>query len=494
MTQTAAPTQNHRLYVNGKWVEGEATAPLVVVNPATGKAIAEVPNGTVADARGAIAAARQAFDDGPWPRWSPRQRSAALGRMAHALRARYDDLVELSIAEAGSTRALAHSIQVGIPIDRFADLAERVLPGFDFETALLPLVTDTLGQGVILREPAGVASLITAYNFPLFLNLFKVAPALAAGCTAVLKPSPHTPLEAIVLGEIAAEGDLPPGVLNIVTGDAEASRELTVNPMVDVVSFTGSVEVGRHVNRQAADTFKRVVLELGGKSANVICQDADLDRAAADVAGGLTIHAGQGCSLLTRTLVHRSHYDELIERVTGILSQLTVGDPADPATDMGPLISEEQRAKVEAMVEHACNEGAEIAYGGRRPDHLDEGFFVEPTLLVGVRNTMRIARQEVFGPVGIVIPFDNDDHAVQLANDSDFGLGGGVWSADPVHAYAIARRLRTGTVNLNGGAGGLHPDAPFGGYKHSGLGREWGTHGIEEFLERKAVTWPVSAG
>lgn len=494
MTQTAQWQQSQSLYINGRWTDGAATDPLTVLNPATGEPIAEVPNGTVADAQLAIQAARRAFDEGPWPGWSPRQRSVALSRMAQRLRARYDDLVDLSIAEAGSTRALAHSIQVGIPIERFTDLAERVLPKFDFETALLPLMTESLGQGVVLREPAGVASLVTAYNFPLFLNLFKVAPALAAGCTAVLKPSPYTPLEAMVLGEVAAEADLPPGVLNIVTGDVDASRELTVNPMVDIVSFTGSVEVGRYVNRQAADTFKRVVLELGGKSANIICQDADLDRAAVDVVGGLTIHAGQGCSLLTRTLVHRSRHDELVERVTRILGQLTVGDPADGGTDMGPLIREQQRTKVEAMIARARDEGADVAYGGRRPAHLDKGFFLEPTLLVNVDNRMSIARQEVFGPVGIVIPFDDDDHAVRLANDSDLGLGGGVWSADPIRAYTLARQLRTGTVNVNGGAGGLHPDAPFGGYKHSGLGREWGSYGLEEFLEDKAVTWPVARG
>ncbi|BBX66427.1 aldehyde dehydrogenase [Mycobacterium saskatchewanense] len=494
MTRTAARPQSYSLYINGRWVEGAATDPLVVLNPATGEPIAEVPNGTVADAQLAIQAARRAFDDGPWPRWSPRQRSTVLSRMAQRLRARYDDLVDLSIVEAGSTRTLAPSFQVGIPIERFTDVVERVLPRFDFETALLPLVTDSLGQGVVLREPAGVASLITAYNFPLFLNLSKIAPALAAGCTAVLKPSPYTPLEALILGEIAAEADLPEGVLNIVTGATDASHELTVNPMVDIVSFTGSVEVGRYVNRQAADTFKRVVLELGGKSANIICPDADLDRAAIDVVAGMTIHAGQGCSLLTRTLVHHSRHDELVERVTRTLGQLTVGDPADCATDMGPLIREAQRTKVEAMIARARDEGAEVAYGGGRPAHLDKGFYVEPTLLVNVDNRMNIARQEVFGPVGIVIPFDDDDHAVRLANDSDFGLGGGVWSADPVRAYTIARRLRTGTVSVNGGGGALHPDAPFGGYKHSGLGREWGGHGIAEFLEDKAVTWPVAGG
>jgi aldehyde dehydrogenase (NAD+) len=494
MTQTPVGQLSCGLYIDGQWTDGLGSDVLSVVNPATEEEIGTVPQGTVSDMQLAIRAARRAFDDGPWPQMSPRQRSEALSRMAQRMLARYDELVNLSVAEAGSTRALAHSLQVGLPIEHFADLAERVLPRFDFESGMTPLVGHGLGQGVVLREPAGVAALITAYNFPLFLNLFKIAPALAAGCTAVLKPSPYTPLEALILGEIATEADLPPGVLNVVTGDIDAGRELTSNPMVDVVSFTGSEGVGRLVNRQAADTFKRVVLELGGKSANVICADADLDRATANVVAGFTVHAGQGCSLLTRTLVHRSRHDELVAKVSGLLTELTIGDPADEGTHVGPLIRETQRAKVEGMIDRARRDGAQVAYGGGRPANLDKGYYVEPTLLVDVDNEMEIARQEVFGPVGVVIPFDEDDDAVRLANDSDFGLGGGVWSADPVRAYAIARRLRTGTVSVNGGGGGLNPAAPFGGYKHSGLGREWGSYGMEEFLEHKAITWPVAGG
>jgi acyl-CoA reductase-like NAD-dependent aldehyde dehydrogenase len=494
MTQTPVRQLSYGLYIDGQWTDGSGSDVLSVVNPATEEEIGTVPQGTVSDVQLAIRAARCAFDDGPWPQMSPRQRSDALSRMAQRMLARYDELVNLSVAEAGSTRVLAYSLQVGLPIEHFADLAERVLPRFDFESGMTPQVGHGLGQGVVLREPAGVAALITAYNFPLFLNLFKIAPALAAGCTAVLKPSPYTPLEALILGEIATEADLPPGVLNVVTGDIDAGRELTSNPMVDVVSFTGSEGVGRLVNQQAADTFKRVVLELGGKSANVICADADLDRAAANVVMGFTVHAGQGCSLLTRTLVHRSRHDELVAKVSGLLTELTIGDPADEGTHVGPLIREAQRAKVEGMIDRARRDGAQVAYGGGRPAGLVTGYYVEPTLLVDVDNEMEIARQEVFGPVGVVIPFDEDDDAVRLANDSDFGLGGGVWSADPVRAYAIARRLRTGTVSVNGGGGGLNPAAPFGGYKHSGLGREWGSYGMEEFLEHKAITWPVAGG
>jgi aldehyde dehydrogenase (NAD+) len=493
MPQTSTLPVTYGLHIDGGWTEGSATELLSVINPATEEVIGTTPLGTVSDVQNAIKAARQAFDEGPWPRMSARQRSDVLLRMADAMRARYDELVALSVAESGSTHMLAHSLQVAEPLAHFTKLAEQVLPRFDFETGMTPAEGYVLGQGVVLREPAGVAALITAYNFPLFLNLFKVAPALAAGCTTILKPSPYTPLQALILGEIAIEADLPPGVLNIVTGDVDASRELTTNPMVDVVSFTGSEAVGRQVNRQAADSFKRVVLELGGKSANIICDDADLDKVAPDVVRGLTIHAGQGCALLTRTLVSASRHDELVAKVQSLLAQVRVGNPADEDTAMGPLIRESQRTKVEAMIDRARRDGAQVAFGGGRPAHLDRGFFVEPTLLVGVDNSMEIARQEVFGPVGVIIPFDDDDDAVRLANDSDYGLGGGVWSADAGRAFTIARRLRTGAVSVNGG-GGLNASAPFGGYKHSGLGREWGAFGIDEFLEHKAVTWPIATG
>jgi aldehyde dehydrogenase (NAD+) len=494
MTKIATRAKQYDLYIDGRWTAGTGTEVISVVNPATEEEIGSAPMGSVADTVHSIEAARRAFDEGPWPRMSPRQRSEVLIRMAEGLEKRCDELFALSIAEAGSTRALAGSLQVAIPVELFADLAQRVLPRFDFETPLPPSTGYGLSQGVALREPAGVAALITAYNFPLFLNLCKVAPALAAGCTAVLKPSPYTPLEALILGEIAEEAELPPGVLSIVTGDVEARRELTANPMVDVVSFTGSEGVGRQVNIQAADTFKRVVLELGGESANIICADADLDKVIGDVVRGFTLHAGQGCALLTRTLVHKSRHDELVAKIQAELAHLMVGDPAAEDTAMGSLIRETQRTKVEGFIDRARHDGAQVAYGGKRPAHLDKGYFLEPTLLVGVDNSMEIVREEVFGPVGVIVSFDDEDEAVRIANDSNFGLSGGVWSADSANAYAIARRLRTGTVSVNGGAGGINPDAPFGGYKHSGLGREFGAHGIQEFLEHKAVTWPVATG
>ncbi|WP_336881076.1 aldehyde dehydrogenase family protein [Rhodococcus globerulus] len=483
-----------QLYIDGAWIDSESDTIIDVVNPATEEVIGRIPQATVGEVTRAIEAARRAFDEGPWPTMPPRERAQVLLRMADAMEKRRAELVDLNMAESGSTRALAEYLQVGIPITHTRDMAERILPGFEFERGVLPTVGQGLGQGVVVREPAGVAALISAYNFPLFLNIMKLVPALAAGCTVVLKPAPTTPLEAFILGEIAEEAGLPAGVLNIVTGDVDAGRELTTNPMVDLVSFTGSDTVGRLVYEQAAPSLKKVVLELGGKSANIICEDADLAKVAESVIGNMVTHAGQGCSLLTRTLVHRSRYDELVAMVAGGLSMIKVGDPADPSTMMGPLISEAQRSKVEALIQSGVDQGARIAFGGGRPAGLDKGYFVEPTLFADVDNSMDIAQKEFFGPVGVIIPFDDDDHAVRLANDSDFGLGGGVFSGDPVRAYGIAKRIRTGMVSINGGGGGVTPHVPFGGYKQSGLGREWGAAGLEEYLQTKSITWSAARG
>ena len=484
----------YRLYIDGTWVDSDGGEQVEVVNPATEEIVGRVPQATRTDVVRAVEAARRAFDEGPWPRTTPAERAVVLRRMAEIMQRRFAEIVELNMAEAGSIRPLAESIQVGIPLAHFADTAERVIPTFAWETPLMPFVGAGIGQGVLRREPYGVVALVSAYNFPFFLSVMKLGPALAAGCTVVLKPAPTTPLETFLLAEIADEAGLPPGVLNVVTGDIDAGQELTTNPMVDLVSFTGSDTVGRMVYGQAAPTLKKVVLELGGKSANIICDDADLDRAAMDVIRGITIHAGQGCSLLTRTLVHRSRHDELVEKVTAMLAHVKVGDPAAPDTAMGPLISEAQRDKVEKLIRTGEEEGARIAFGGGRPTGLDKGFFVEPTLFTGVDNSMTIARTEFFGPVGVIIPFDDDEDAVRIANDSDYGLAAGVWAKDPVRAYGIAQRIRVGYVTVNGGGGGLSPHTAFGGYKQSGLGREWGEHGLAEFLQTKTIAWGVASG
>ncbi|TDV55979.1 aldehyde dehydrogenase family protein [Actinophytocola oryzae] len=478
-----------QLYIDGGWTDGTSGSRTVVTNPATEEVIAEVPSASVDDVRAAVASARRAFDDGPWPRLRPAERAAVLLRMAEAMERRMSELVAVNMAEAGSVRPIAESIQTGIPVAHLRDMAERVMPAFAWERPMEPTIAGPgITQGQLRREPYGVCALVAAYNFPFFLSMMKLIPALAAGCTAVLKPAPATPLESLLIGDFADAVDLPPGVLNVVTGGVEAGQELTTNPMVDLVSFTGSDTVGRTVYAQAAASVKKVVLELGGKSASIVRADADLDGAARSALAGITVHAGQGCSLLTRTIVHESVHDELVDRIQAGLAHVQVGDPARAGTTMGPLISAAQRDRVEKLIRTGEEEGATLVAGGGRPAGLDKGHFLEPTLFTGVHNGMTIARTEIFGPVGVVIPFRTDDEAVRIANDSPYGLSGAVWSADTVTAHGIASRLRTGSVSVNVG-GGVNPRAAFGGYKQSGLGREWGEFGLAEYLQTKSVSW-----
>ncbi|MCA1006637.1 aldehyde dehydrogenase family protein [Rhodococcus hoagii] len=486
---------DYQLFVDGRWIESETTDIVEVINPATEQVIGRVAQASTADIERAIAAARRAFDHGPWPRTPVRERAKVLSAMADIMERRFDELVELNIAEAGAARHIAENIQIRPAIDHLRDMAERVLVQYPFEQPTLPThLAGAFSQGLTRREPFGVAAIITAYNFPFFINVMKLAAALAAGCTTVLKPAPTTPLEAFVVAEIAEEAGLPDGVLNVVTGDVPAAKALTSSPLIDIVSFTGSDAVGRQVYAQAAPALTKVVLELGGKSAHIICDDADLSKALPSVLAGITAHAGQGCSLLTRTLVHRSREAELIALVVAELEKVKVGDPADPAITMGPLISGEQRAKVEHLIATGIAEGATLAYGGSRPAGLAKGFFVEPTLFIDVDNSMTIAREEFFGPVGVIIPFDDDEEAIRIANDSRYGLGGAVRARDPKRAYDIATRLRTGLVKVNGGAGGISPHSAMGGYKDSGLGREWGTAGLEEFLQMQTIECRLGDG
>ena len=482
-----------RLFIDGAWRAPAASELATSINPATETVLGTVPQAVEADAVAAITAARIAFDEGPWPDLHPRERTRYMLRMAEIMRRRRDEICALDVAEVGHAQS-SIAFTVDTPITRWVDLAERIVPAFAFEEPMNAIAAGpTLAQGMIQRQAFGVAALITPYNSPFYLALGKAGPALAAGCTIVLMPSPLTPLSTFLMAEIAEEAELPPGVFNVLSGSLDVGRVLTTHPGVDLVSFTGSDAVGSQIVSQSSGTLKKVVLELGGKSANIICDDVDLDTVVPSVVANFTRNSGQGCSMLTRTLVHASYYDDLIAAIAPELDKITIGDPADPDVDIGPLISADQRERVEALVSVGVEEGAEIAYGGGRPSHLSSGFFLEPTLLVNVENTMAVARQEFFGPVGVVIPFDTDEEAVALANDSEYGLNGGVWSKDPLRAYRIAQRLRTGNVSVNGGNGLATPYSPFGGYKRSGFGREQGSWGLSEFLQYKSIQWSVAS-
>ena len=489
MTTTSKP---YNLFIDGAWVDGASDDEIAVINPATEEVIGHVPQGSVADVDRAVEAARRAFDEGPWPRLSPRARSDMLLRFVQTVADRRADLVDLIVAEAGAARPIAQALQFDTPLKYATWFAERTA-SFPFMDPLPPQAGPRgLGQGVILKEPIGVVAAITPFNFPLYLNLVKVVPALAAGCTVVLKPSPLTPLEAIVLGEIAQEIDLPPGVLNVVTGDVPASERLTTHPGVDMVSFTGSDAVGKRIMGQAAEGLKKVLLELGGKSPNIVFAGSDVAKFAASAAFGFTIHAGQGCALPTRILADRAVYDEVVEGIANALRKIKVGDPNDKTVGMGPLIRETQRARVEQYVSAGTAEGARLACGGARPADLPKGYFYEPTLFADVDSKMSVAQDEIFGPVGVVIPFDGEDDAVRIANDTRYGLAASVWHPDPVRAWELAQRIQAGTVSINGGGGGPNLWGPFGGYKQSGIGREFGDYGLLEYTQLKTVSW--SAG
>ena len=481
-----------RLYIGGEWVEASGDDAVAVVNPATEEVIAQVPQASVADVDRAVTAARRAADEGPWPRMSPRERSNALLRFTQVIADRKTELVDLIIAEAGSARSIASALQFDTPL-RYANWFAERTASFPFLEPLPPNAGPRgLGQGVILKEPVGVVAAITPFNFPLYLNLVKVVPALAAGNTVVLKPSPLTPLEALVLGEIADAAELPAGVLNVVTGDVEASERLTMHPGVDMVSFTGSDAVGKKIMGQAAEGLKKILLELGGKSPNIVFKGSDVDKFAKSAAFGFTSHAGQGCALPTRILADRAIYDDVVDKLAAALGKINVGDPTDTATGMGPLIREAQRARVERYVDAGTAEGARVAWGGSRPASLTRGYFYEPTLFADVKSSMSVAQDEIFGPVGVVIPFDGEDEAVAIANDTRYGLAASVWHPDAVRAFDLAQRIQAGTVSINGGGGGPNPWGPFGGYKQSGIGREFGDYGLLEYTQLKTVSW--SAG
>ncbi|RJL31705.1 aldehyde dehydrogenase [Bailinhaonella thermotolerans] len=477
------------MLIDGKIRPGESV--FDSIDPATEEVAATVADGTAADMDAAIAAARRAFDEGTWAA-DLDLRVRCLRQLRDALRRNAAELRERTVAEVGCPVLLTRGPQFDTPVADlgwFADLAEAYAWRTDLGEAA-PM--GMRSRRWVLKEPAGVVGAITPWNFPHQINLAKLGPALAAGNTVVLKPAPDTPWCGAAVGRIIAEEtEIPPGVVNIVTSSShELGARLAADPRVDLVSFTGSTATGRAVMASAAATIKRVFLELGGKSAFVVLDDADLAAACATAAFAVCAHAGQGCAITTRLLVPRARYAEAVEATAETMRAIGVGDPRDRGTICGPLISARQRDRVEGYLRLAREEGGGFACGGRRPPDRDRGFWIEPTLITGLPNEARVAQEEIFGPVLVAIPHDGDDDAVRLANASPYGLSGAVHSEDPERAWAVARRLRTGTVSVNGGQwyGG---DAPFGGYKQSGVGREMGVAGFEEYLETKTVAEPA---
>jgi acyl-CoA reductase-like NAD-dependent aldehyde dehydrogenase len=465
-----------KLYLGGEWVAPAGTGTLEVIDSTSEEVIGSVPEGSVEDADRAVRAARTAFDS--WAATPVAERTAYLTEVAAALSARMDELAELITHEVGMPLTLSKLVQVGLPLASFSSAAQ-IAADFTWE--------QEVGNSLIVREPVGVVAAITPWNYPLHQIAAKVAPALAAGCTVVLKPSEVAPLNAFVLADIFAEVGLPAGVFNLVTGVGPVVGEaLAGHPEVDMISFTGSTRAGRRVSEVASASVKRVALELGGKSANVILDDADFPTAVADGVGKCYLNSGQTCSALTRMLVPRSRLAEAEEIARATAEVFQPGDPFAEGTFLGPLVSAMQRDRVRTYIEKGVGEGARLVTGGAEaPEGLDRGYFVAPTVFSDVTPDMTIAREEIFGPVLVMMPYDTEDEAVAIANGTDYGLAGGVWSGDPARAERVARRMRTGQVEVNGGA--FNPMAPFGGYKQSGNGRELGAFGLEEFLEVKAI-------
>lgn len=466
----------NRFFINGEWVSAAGRKSLEVINPATEQAFATISLGTAEDVDAAARAARAAFAG--WSQSSIEQRLAVIEKIVTGIKQRSAELATAISNEMGAPITLAGTAQVGAGLGHFANIIS-ILKNYQFEEAR--------GSTRVVKEAAGVCGFITPWNWPLNQIACKVAPAIAAGCTMVLKPSEEAPLSASLLAEIIADSGLPAGVFNMINGDGPGvGAAISAHPEFDVISFTGSTRAGREVARTAADSIKRVTQELGGKSANIILDDA-ADFARAVTGGCLSCfnNSGQSCNAPTRMLVPGARMTEAIEAARVAAAKARVGAPDDEATRIGPVVNESQFNRIQGLIQRGIDEGAELVAGGPgRPEGFDRGYFIQPTVFANVSNDMTIAREEIFGPVLCIIPYDSDDDAVAIANDSDYGLSGYV-SGEQEHAISIARRLRTGNVHINGA--GPDFNAPFGGYKKSGNGREWGVEGFEEFLEIKAI-------
>jgi len=481
-----------RLLIDGKLVDASDGGTFDNVNPATEEIIGVTADATVDDARAAAAAARRAFEETSWAT-DPAFRARCLRQLQTAMTENRQEFVDALTAEAGSPVILASFIQFNMPVewlDYWATLAET----YPYERELEQ--TEILfgkHRGLEMREPVGVVVAITPFNYPIFVNLGKVGPALAAGDAVILKPSPETPWCATIMGRLVAEQtDIPPGIFSVVASSrVDTAEALVRDPDVDMVSFTGSTVVGRKIMEACSERAKKCLLELGGKSANIMLDDADLETALAASGGWVCTHSGQGCAMYTRLLLPRSRYDEWLEVVKRYFeeAQAKVGDPAQPGVLQGPQITARQRDKVLSMIEQGRRDGARLLAGGGVPEHLDRGFYVQPTVFADVEPDAMIAQDEFFGPVLVVIPYDDEDDAVRIANNSIYGLSGAVWSADEERALRVARRIRTGTIAVNNSQW-LDKTRSFGGYKQSGVGREFGVQGFEEYMETKVVSLP----
>jgi len=465
-----------KLYIDGAWVPSTGTGTIKVINATTEAVIDTVPEGTPEDVNKAVAAAKRALPQ--WAQTSVEDRAKFLGRMHEGLNARVEDIAKVVTAEVGMPFGFSQIAQAGLPAMMMGSYVQ-IAQEFPWE--------EQIGNSLVVREPIGVVGCITPWNYPLHQLVAKVAPALAAGCPVVIKPSVVAPLSAFILAEIADEAGLPGGVFNLVSGAGRVVGEAIINhPDVAMVSFTGSTRAGKRVGELAAQQIKRVALELGGKSPFVILEDADVGEAVNAGFGSCYLNGGQTCIAWTRMIVPAAKKDEIVAKAKEIAESYTVGDPMEPSTRLGPMVSKDQQESVQSYIRKGIEEGATLVTGGPdAPDGLEKGFFVKPTVFADVTNDMTIAREEIFGPVLSIIAYDDEDEAVRIANDTVYGLHSGVFGGDKDHALAVARRIEAGQVDVNGQQ--FNPLAPFGGYKQSGIGREYGRYGLEEFLEVKSI-------
>jgi acyl-CoA reductase-like NAD-dependent aldehyde dehydrogenase len=468
-----------KLFIGGEFVPPAGSDQITVVSPAAEEVVGVVPAGTRADIDRAVAAAREAFDNGSWPRMTPEERRRIILRAGEILAPQADELCQLVTSENG----VPARYRPGETSSLFDYHGNLTYPAAEYRQG---------GPGdaaLIVREPRGVVGCIVPWNVPVHIGLGKIIPALLAGNTVVLKPSPETPLQDFVFAAAFAEAGLPPGVLSVVPADRDEAQRLVEHPDVDMISFTGSTAAGRRIGSICGQQIKHVVLELGGKSAAIVLDDADISALAAQILyTGMMLNNGEACAAWARILVPRHRHDEVVEAFVDVLSKVVVGDPTDLGTEVGPLVSSRQRDRVEGYIASGVAEGAKVVFGGGRPRGLDRGWYVEPTLFTSADNHMRIAREEIFGPVGIVMPYEDEEDAVRIANDSNYGLAGAVYTADPEHGVEVARRIRSGTVAIN--CLGMHSAYPFGGYKDSGVGRCHGPEGFMEFFETKTIGVP----